>query len=56
MDEQYFLFGADSCEVVTAFFHQCYDQYPGENKDEKFILITADTNFKLENASEQLRR
>ena len=55
VDEQYFLFGADSCEVVTAFFHQCYDQYPGENKEEKFILITADTNFKLENASEQFK-
>lgn len=52
-NEQFFLFGADSCEIVSAYFHKCKEQYKGDDKEQKFILITSDTKFKIENASEQ---
>lgn len=54
-NNNYFLFGADSCEDVSAFYYKCYEQYKGDDKDNKFLLITADTKVIIKNASEQFK-
>ena len=51
---KYFLFGCDSCETVTKYYHQCWDEAPAKDKD-KYLLITADSVFKLYDANEQFK-
>ena len=46
-----FLFGSDSCDVITKFFHRCKDANPDQS--DKFILITADTNVRVKDASKE---
>ena len=50
----YFMFGCDSNATITKYYNKCMSEATEEDKD-KFILITADTNFKIHNASEQFR-
>ena len=50
---KYFLFGSDSNDTATKIYNKCLSKYP--DKLDKFILITADTNFNLNNASEQFK-
>lgn len=49
-----FLFGCDSCEIVTNFYNKCKDAVP-ESMHDKFVLITADTDFEIYDASEQFK-
>ena len=51
--DNYFLFGCDSCDVVTKFYHRCFQLVP--NSNEKCILITADTNYRVKNANEEFK-
>jgi len=46
-----FLFGADSCTVATAFYHHCLQNTPEEHHH-KFLLITAETKFRIKDASQ----
>ena len=48
-DEQPFIFGSDSCDVITKFFHKCRESAPEQH--DKFLLITADTNVRVKDAS-----
>jgi len=52
-NNKYFLFGCDSCSVITKFYNICVEK----NKDnaDKFILITSETEFILTNATEQFK-
>ena len=51
---KYFLFGCDSCKKVTEFYTKCVNEALPKDKT-KYILITADSKFKLNNASEQFK-
>ena len=48
-----FLFGCDSCKIVTSFYEQCKSLY--QDKDEMFILITADTDYRVNDANTEFR-
>ena len=48
-DEQPFIFGSDSCDVITKFFHKCRESAPDQH--DKFLLIIADTNVRVKDAS-----
>jgi hypothetical protein len=50
---KHFLFGCDSNDTVTKLYYKCVDKYP--HLKDKFILITADTDFKISDASEQFK-
>jgi hypothetical protein len=52
-NNKYFLFGCDSCSVITKFYNICKEK--NKNLIEKFILITSETDFILTNASEQFK-
>jgi hypothetical protein len=52
-NDKYFLFGCDSCTVVTKFYNICVEK--NKSKADKFILITSETEFMLTNASEQFK-
>ena len=49
-----FLFGADSCTVATAFYHHCLQNTPEEHHH-KFLLITAETKFRIKDASQDFK-
>ena len=49
-DDKPFLFGCDSCNIVTKFYNHCLSI--NYDKADKFILITADTQFRVKDASE----
>jgi len=51
---QYFLFGCDSCDVVTKLFHKCLEKAKPEDKN-KFLLLTADTNVQVTDANQQFK-
>ena len=44
-----FLFGCDSCKIVTSFYEQCKSLY--QDKEEMLILITADTDYRVKDAN-----
>jgi hypothetical protein len=50
-----FLFGSDSCDVVTKFYHRCISLLTDKTLRSKFVLITADTDVRIKNASEEFR-
>jgi hypothetical protein len=52
-NDKYFLFGCDSCTIVTKFYNLCIDKY--KDKKDNFILITADSKFILTDASTQFK-
>jgi hypothetical protein len=52
---QPFLFGSDSCDVVTKFFHRCVDRLTDQSLKDKFLLITADTDLRIKDASREWR-
>lgn len=49
-----FLFPCDSCKAITEFYIECLNISPEQLK-EKFILVTADTKIKINNASTELK-
>ena len=52
---QPFLFGSDSCNVVTRFFHACRDSVSDSALREKFLLIAADTSYRVSDATAEFR-
>ena len=52
--DQFFLFGCDSATIVTTFYNACMEANP-EVARSKFLLITADQNEAITNASEQFK-
>jgi len=53
-NNEYFLFGSDSNSIITKYYNKCFNDAKNEDKH-KYILITADTNFKIYNASIQFK-
>ena len=47
-NNDYFLFGCDSKDIITKCYNECYKISP-----EKCLLITGDTKYELENVNEQ---
>ncbi len=52
-NNKYFLFGCDSCSVITKFYNICMEK--NKEKADKFILITSETEFILTDATEQFK-
>jgi hypothetical protein len=52
-NNKYFLFGCDSCSVITKLYNICVEK--NKDKVDKFILITSETEFILINAIEQFK-
>ena len=50
-----FLFGADSCNVATAFFHHCLEHVSDPALRSKFLLITAETGTRIRDASKEFK-
>jgi hypothetical protein len=48
--EKGFLFGCDSKTTITNYYNKCFSEAT-ESEQEKFILITADSKMKIEDAS-----
>lgn len=48
-NNQYFLFGCDSCDIITKYYTECL------KTSTDCILITADAGFKLENINDQFK-
>ena len=48
-----FLFGSDSCNVVTAFYHHCSEHVADASLKAKFMLITAETGTRVKDASKE---
>ena len=51
--KKYFLFGSDSCKIVTKYYLKLIAEF--ELQKEDFILITGDTDFRPTDASEQFK-
>ena len=49
----FFLFGCDSNDTITKIFNKCITKY--SRLKDKFMLITADTQTKINNASEEFK-
>lgn len=52
-DDKYFLFGLDSKSTVKKYYNSLIKLFP--DKQDKFLMITADAFFKLENPIEQFK-
>lgn len=52
-NNKYFLFGCDSCSVVTNIYYKCVEKF--ETKKNKLILITSNTKFVITDASKQFK-
>ena len=48
------MFGCDSNDTITKLYNHCLNKATGEAKD-KFILITADTDYEIHDANEQFK-
>ena len=48
-----FLFGCDSCNAVTAFYHHCLEHVADPSLKDKFLLITAETGTRVKDASKE---
>lgn len=48
-----FLFGCDSCSVITKLYYKCIKEY--KNKEKDFILITSENPFILTDANKQFK-
>jgi hypothetical protein len=53
-ENKYFLFGCDSCETVTKYYNKCLNEASKKDID-KYVLITADSNYDLQNANVQFK-
>ena len=47
-NNDFFLFGCDSKDIITKYYNECYKISPNE-----CLLITGDTKYELENVNEQ---
>jgi hypothetical protein len=54
-NKQTFLFGSDCCKIVKMVYNDCIKAYEGDDKDDKFIIITSTDKFDLKDASEQFK-
>jgi len=54
-NNQMFLCGSDSCDIITKLYHECYSSYLLEDKDDKFILITSKSKFTITDPSKQFK-
>ena len=52
--EQPFLFGCDSCDTVTKFYHDA-KKTAGPEQSSNMVLITAETDYQVGDASQDLR-
>ena len=52
--QDYFLFGCDSNDTITKLYNHCLNKATAEARD-KFILITADTDYEIHDANEQFK-
>ncbi len=50
-----FLFGSDSCNVATAFYHHCLEHVADQALRARFLLITAETGTRIKDASEEFK-
>lgn len=50
-DKEYFLFGCDSKDIIDQIYNECYDK---KQKD-KFIIITSEEPFDINDASKQFK-
>ena len=48
-NQKYFLFGCDSCEIITKIYLKCIKDFPDKAKN--MILITSNSKFDIKNAS-----
>ena len=54
-NKEYFLFGCDSCDTITKLYHHCLNKVSEEEDKKYYILITADTDYTINDASEQFK-
>jgi hypothetical protein len=52
--DNYFLFGSDSCKKVTEFYTKCIGEATEKDKH-KYLLITSDNKFKIDDATAQFK-
>jgi desulfoferrodoxin (superoxide reductase-like protein) len=52
-NNNYFLFGCDSCKIITDLYNKCINDNKDKEKD--FLLITSKHKFKLKDASQQFK-
>ena len=53
-NNNYFLFGCDSCSIVEMLYNDCIKDVREEDKD-KFIIISVNHKLEIKNASEQFK-
>jgi hypothetical protein len=53
-NNNYFLFGCDSCTIVEMLYNDCIKDVTDEDK-EKFIIISVNHKLEIKNASEQFK-
>ena len=51
-----FLFGSDSCDVVTKFDYRCIDRVTDETLKSKLSLVAAETTTRINDASKEFLR
>ena len=54
LNNNYFLFGCDSCTIVEQLYNECLKDVREEDKD-KFLIITINNKLEITNASEQFK-
>jgi len=52
-NKKYFLFGCDRCKTITSIYSKMISEF--ETQKEDFILITSETKFKVNDASNQFK-
>ena len=50
-----FLFGCDSANIATKFYHDCIDSLTDPSRKDRFLLTTADTLHRVNNATEDFK-
>ena len=53
-NNNYFLFGCDSCTIVEMLYNDCIKDVTEQDKD-KFIIISVNNKLEIKNASEQFK-
>ena len=54
MNNNFFLFGCDSCTIVEQLYNECLKDVREEDKD-NFLIITINNKLEITNASEQFK-
>ena len=49
-----FLFGSDSCKIITEYYYKCLGE-ANENDKDKYILITAENKFMITDANKDFK-